>query len=490
MGSRVAWYAVLVVALFAGGAGAAFATGTFDSAPVATSVIQACANPGNGTLRLVANNQVDCHTNEQAVSWNVQGLKGDQGVPGPTGQTGAAGASVTGKTLTVGDANCPFGGSEFLSASAAPSFACNGAPGKDGANGTNGTDGTNGSNGADGAPGAQGAAGPAGTGGSFDDLVGKPCTTPAGTGAITVSYSAAGVATITCVVGGGGTTTTTTSTTTTTTTTAPQTHTVAFLYLGPRQSWTVPQGVTAATFTLYGAAGGSPDGGVGASGAEVTSSIPVVAGTSYDVVVGGAGGDSGTGGFNGGGISGGGGGGGGGATTLARGGTVLLVAGGGGGGGSSGIGQHTGLGGRGGSTGQPGTSGLPVFSLSTIQQILLGGGVGGDDGDTGGAGGSAGILTPNDGTYGCGGGATDGASAQGGVGGGSLAGGGGGGGGVVGGGQGGRGWSDLCGNAAGDGGGGGGSSTAPSGSVSVTNGIPAPDDRPYGEVVVTYTVTG
>ena len=51
------------------------------------AVIEACVNPGNGSLRLV-DASVVCHSNEIRVQWNVAGPAGP---PGPTGATGPAG---------------------------------------------------------------------------------------------------------------------------------------------------------------------------------------------------------------------------------------------------------------------------------------------------------------------------------------------------------------------------------------------------------------
>src|SRR3954468_6375218 len=106
-----------------------------------------------------------------------------------------------------------------------------------------------------------------------------------------------------------------------------------FNYTGAAQSWTVPKGVTSATFDLYGANGMS---GVTPSepsqGARYRSTSRVTPGETLMIYVGGAGYK---GGFNGGGYGGPDGlGSGGGATDVRRGNAVtdrLLVAGGGGG---------------------------------------------------------------------------------------------------------------------------------------------------------------
>ncbi|HEY2543414.1 MAG TPA: hypothetical protein VGH92_10230 [Gaiellaceae bacterium] len=81
----------LSAALLAGAAGVAYATSSLTSSSQATGVIQACENPGNGDLRVVANNATDCHANETALTWNVVGPQGPQGPQGPKGDTGPQG---------------------------------------------------------------------------------------------------------------------------------------------------------------------------------------------------------------------------------------------------------------------------------------------------------------------------------------------------------------------------------------------------------------
>ena len=60
------------------------------SAPPA-AVLEACVNPGNGNMRLVAPSAA-CHNNETRVSWNVEGPVGPAGPAGPAGPQGPAGA--------------------------------------------------------------------------------------------------------------------------------------------------------------------------------------------------------------------------------------------------------------------------------------------------------------------------------------------------------------------------------------------------------------
>ena len=214
---------------------------------------------------------------------------------------------------------------------------------------------------------------------------------------------------------------------------------------GGQQNFTVPFGVKKATITAAGAQGSGPGG----TGALVTATIPVTAGSALAVFVGGGGGFGG-GGYNGGGVSDDGIYGqefGGGASDIRQGGISLadrvVVAGGGG---SNGYFSYSGVGGNGGgisgSAGGNGTGGTG-----------FGSGGGGGTSSTGGIGGSGG--------GGCGGGG-NGAAGIGGVGGGgSYSGGGGGGGGYYGGGGGGCGAGSA-------GGGGGGSSYAEPSATNIT----------------------
>src|SRR6185437_4498990 len=88
-------------------------------------------------------------------------------------------------------------------------------------------------------------------------------------------------------------------------------------------TWTVPAGISSATFTVDGAQGGrysgGPRGGSGGNGAEVSGTVSALTpGSSYTLSVGGAGGDISSGGRNGGGSSGGTGGGGGGYSAVLK----------------------------------------------------------------------------------------------------------------------------------------------------------------------------
>src|SRR5262249_49032452 len=77
--------------------------------------------------------------------------------------------------------------------------------------------------------------------------------------------------------------------------------TCTFPYTGAAETWTVPNGVTQATFDVFGAQGsGSPGFSPGGNGGEATATIDVSPGQGFTIMVGGQG-DGGSGGFNGGG---------------------------------------------------------------------------------------------------------------------------------------------------------------------------------------------
>jgi hypothetical protein len=75
-----------------------------------------------------------------------------------------------------------------------------------------------------------------------------------------------------------------------------------FDYTGNAQSWTVPEGVTQATFDVYGAQGGSEPlvNILGGGGGMAHATIAVTPGDKLQVNVGGGGSAGGAGGFNGG----------------------------------------------------------------------------------------------------------------------------------------------------------------------------------------------
>jgi hypothetical protein len=170
-------------------AGATYAATTLTSSAAATNVIQACVKVPNGDLRIV-DSPAQCHRDERSMTWNVQGPKGDKGDKGETGATGAAGLSVQPSALATGDSNCPFGGSSFTVGLLLPTFACNGAPGKDGADGANGADGKDGKDGT--------------TFTSIDGLNGLTCTVGGQAGTVVVGSGAGGTITLTCQAAGGG----------------------------------------------------------------------------------------------------------------------------------------------------------------------------------------------------------------------------------------------------------------------------------------------
>lgn len=240
---------------------------------------------------------------------------------------------------------------------------------------------------------------------------------------------------------------------------------ILYRYTGTTTTWSVPPGVSEASFAVEGAGGGGgtvSEGSAGGPGGKVAAKLKsLTSGQSVTVSVGGAGRpfpQGGAGGFNGGGL-GTLGGGGGGFSKVELGAVLELLAGGGGGGGARGfnsVTERTPIGGVGGWGGETGTQGSPAIPV-TVYGATLGAGGGGRTGGSGGAGGVSGQVT---GTSTCPGGAVPGAP---GAVGSSLAGGGGadgagagGGGGYAGGGQGGGGAHDACGDFAGGGGGGGG----------------------------------
>jgi hypothetical protein len=259
--------------------------------------------------------------------------------------------------------------------------------------------------------------------------------------------------------------------------------TETFSFTGAPQTWTVPAGVTQATFDVFGAQGGDSfvtggaTGGKGGLGGEATATVAVVPGQTFQVNVGGRGSDGisggAAGGFNGGGNGGANGtpgpgpsAGGGGASDIRSGtftpGDRVIVGGGGGGAGGSGCTAPGGDGGAGGGTnggnGTDGGGGVPgANGLGGGGGTSSGGGIGGA-GQAGGTSGANGVS---------GSGGAGGASSCGG-------GGGGGGGGFFGGGGGGGGSSAS-------GGAGGGSGFGPAGVV-FASGVRSGD----GLVTITY----
>jgi len=269
------------------------------------------------------------------------------------------------------------------------------------------------------------------------------------------------------------------------------TATVTCSYTGAAQSWTVPAGVTQATFTLYGAAGSTDSADApGGSGAEVTGTLPVTPGTVLQVNVGQAGVTNHGVAFGGGGAAGGeDAGGGGGASDIRDGADKLadrlLVAGGGGGGGNDGVSIYDGgfaAGGAGGDAGSPGQTGASI--ADGCGGTLPGGGGGGAGTATmGGAGGAGhypscggGNTSPNNGAAG-----SEGSGGAGGASGGA----GGGGGYYGGGGGGGETWNEDDESSTG-GGGGGSSYTGTATGASVNDDPASPPPGGNGEVIITY----
>ncbi len=191
---------------------------------------------------------------------------------------------------------------------------------------------------------------------------------------------------------------------------APTTSTATFAYTGAVQTWTVPAGVSAATFQLQGAAGANGSGaqaGNGGAGGTLSAVVPLTPNNAVSVYVGGQSG------FNGGGNGPVTGGNGGDATDIRTAVGVpssrILVAGGGGGGGGAGFYPvASGVGGAGSQTGQNGTAGTTQDSSGgaagqggqssnalgtpggTTGSNIQGSGGGGGGGYLGGTGGGAG----------------------------------------------------------------------------------------------------
>ncbi len=141
---------LLVVGVtFGAAAGAAYAVSSHQGS---TTTITACRGH-EGLLRLV-NDAGDCRHNESAISWNIQGPKGDPGPAGPAGPAGAKGPK--------GDAGAA--GPKGDTGAAGPA----GAAGAVGPQGPIGLTGATGANGPMGVPGPIGPIGPAG----LDGLIG------------------------------------------------------------------------------------------------------------------------------------------------------------------------------------------------------------------------------------------------------------------------------------------------------------------------------
>lgn len=65
-----------------------------DGDAIADDVIHACRHPNGGWIRIPAQDRA-CRQREQAVTWNVQGPKGDPGPAGPPGPKGDPGPGLT-----------------------------------------------------------------------------------------------------------------------------------------------------------------------------------------------------------------------------------------------------------------------------------------------------------------------------------------------------------------------------------------------------------
>jgi hypothetical protein len=90
-------------------AGAACAAVAFGGGGSEETVIHACRHPHGGWLRIVATESA-CRPREQAVSWNVQGPRGDPGPAGPPGPKGDPGPGLTKLDDLTGIPCTPDGG--------------------------------------------------------------------------------------------------------------------------------------------------------------------------------------------------------------------------------------------------------------------------------------------------------------------------------------------------------------------------------------------
>lgn len=108
-------FVVLGFSLAAGSASAAI--------PDANGVIHGCYNVFTGSTRII--DGTNCGLLDRPVSWS---------------QKGPAGASVTGRSLNVGDPDCPTGG-VALTLSGTTSYVCNGPQGPQGPRGPQGPEG-------------------------------------------------------------------------------------------------------------------------------------------------------------------------------------------------------------------------------------------------------------------------------------------------------------------------------------------------------------
>ncbi len=163
---RAARLAGVSIALTAGAAGIAFAAQAMTATTTTANVINACQLKNLGTIRIVTDPRHCNATLEAAISWNVQGSKGDPGATGPAGTTGAVGPKgETGATGPAGVAGASGAGGVAGpegATGATGAVGADGPAGPAGPKGADGKDGTNGTNGSDGAPGPKGDPGPAG----------------------------------------------------------------------------------------------------------------------------------------------------------------------------------------------------------------------------------------------------------------------------------------------------------------------------------------
>ncbi len=155
----------IVRATLLAGAGLGLLVGTagaMSTSSEADGAMILCKNQVNGNVRLVSAAS-DCHANEAAVAFNLQGQAGPPGPSGPAGPAGAAGpagpAGATGSTGPTGPSG-PVGAAGAMGP--AGPVGPTGSPGPQGPAGVAGAAGAAGPAGPPGAAGTPGATGPAG----------------------------------------------------------------------------------------------------------------------------------------------------------------------------------------------------------------------------------------------------------------------------------------------------------------------------------------
>jgi hypothetical protein len=170
------------------------------SIPDANGNIHGCVNTVLGSVRIIDSATSSCTFLEKSIVWNEGG---SAGAAGPAGPAGPSGQSVVGQSLNVGNASCPFGGTQFTLGTLV-TYACNGAPG---AAGPAGPPGPAGAQGVAGPAGAAGPAGPSGPPGGAGPAGAQGPAGPAGPAGTATPDSRFGKDTSVAVSGSSGSST-------------------------------------------------------------------------------------------------------------------------------------------------------------------------------------------------------------------------------------------------------------------------------------------